>query len=140
MTRLSTDIYTAAPWPGTGQNLLRERPVMSLEGQFSHGARCHLARAVLDGSLRVTFPSAISLHPSSEAANAWARFQRDFPWQQQDSLRPEPEMVQDTRTPSSAIRRFCPVTSWKPASLLSPTQHCRPHRKAGCEERRWCMP
>ena len=109
---------------------------MSLEGQFSHGARCHLARAVLDGSLRVTFPSAISLHPSSEAANAWARFQRDFPWQQQDSLRPEPEMVQDTRTPSSAIRRFCPVTSWKPASLLSPTQHCRPHRKAGCEERR----
>lgn len=50
---------------------------MSLEGQFSPGACCHLAEAVLDGSSHVTFLSDIFLLPSSEAAKAWARFQRD---------------------------------------------------------------
>lgn len=64
---------------GTVQNLLRERPVMSLEGQFSHGVCCHLAGAVLGGSSRVTFLSAIFLPPSSEAAKAWWRFSEGLP-------------------------------------------------------------
>lgn len=85
---------------------------MSLEGHFSHGAHCHLAGAILDGSLHVTFPSAISLCPSSEAANTWARFQRDCPWLQQDSLRPEPEMVSRPKNPL-----FCHLT-FLPHNLL----------------------
>lgn len=81
---------------------------MSLEGQFSHGAHCHLAGAILDGSLHVTFPSTISLPPSSEAANAWARFQRDCPWLEQDSLRPEPEVVSRTKNPLFHHQTFLP--------------------------------
>lgn len=50
---------------------------MSLEGQFSPGTCCPLAKAVLDGSSRVTFLSDSFLLPSSEAAKTWARFQRD---------------------------------------------------------------
>lgn len=102
---------------GTVQNLLRERPVMSLEGQFSHGVCCHLAGAVLGGSSRVTFLSAIFLPPSSEAAKAWWRFSEGFQWLQQDSQ----ASAQDGSRPKNlllylflafcATRCFCPVTS-----------------------------
>lgn len=88
---------------------------------------CHLNGAALDGSLRVAFQSAILLHPSSEAAKAEARFQRDCQLATYSKIL-RPEIVQDPRTPYSILplpgiprhKTFLPCNLLKASSTLVP--------------------